>query len=143
MGVVCISIEFSKSIALLPFFKFLGKWRKKWLKNIQSINSLVFVDNATTDWPRSVCAVALVLLCCAANQYCLIVGDRVKNIAIALCDRSPNSREKHGQTKSTKNVQFSKITHLLCYIFVSCFMLKLPNIFRKKTVQKMYILYFR
>ena len=70
----------------------------------------------------SCCGSVLVLLwCCLAvapwlvAQYCLIVGDRVKNIAIALCDRSPNSGAKHGQTKSTKNNQFYKITHLLCY----------------------------
>ena len=131
-----------------PFLNFWANGEINCTKNIQSINSLVHVTSVCDDWPRSVLlwlalGVALVLLCCAANQYCLIVGDRVKNIAIALCDRSPNSGAKHGQTKSTKNVQFSKITHLLCYIFVSCFMLKLPNIFRKKTVQKMYILYFR
>ena len=96
---------------------------KRWencIKNIQSIDCLVHVTSVCDDCPRSVLlwlclGVALVLLCCAANQYCLIVGDRVKNIAIALCDRSPNSREKHGQTKSTKNNQFYKITHLLCY----------------------------
>ena len=41
-------------------------------------------------------------------QYCLILGDRSKNSLIALKDRSPNSGEKHGQTKSTKNNQFLK-----------------------------------
>ena len=85
--------------------------------------SLVLATSVCDDCPRSVLlllalwlalGVILVLLCCAANQYCLIVGDRVKNIAIALCDRSPNTRKKHGQTKSTKNNQFYKITLLLC-----------------------------
>ena len=70
-----------------------------------------------------VCAVArclvllwccLAVVCCAANQYCLIVGDIVKNIAIALKDRSPNSGAKHGQTKSTKNNQFYKVTQRMC-----------------------------
>ena len=156
MGAVCISIEFSKSIALLPFFKFLGKWRKKWLKNIQSINSLVLVDNATTDCPRSVvlwlslwlgvwccCCAVLMLLCGLLLNTVCTVGDRSKNSLIALKDRNPNSGAKHGQTKSTKNNQFYKITHLLCYIFVSCFMVNLPNIFRKKTVYFLTILYFR
>ena len=86
------------------------------------------------------------LWCCLAVlqiNTVYIVGDRSKNSLIALCDRNPNSKKFSSQTKSTKNNQFYKITHLLCYIFVSCFNGILPNIFRKKTVQKMYILYFR
>ena len=93
--------------------------------------SLVLATSVCDDCPRSVLlllalwlalGVILVLLCCAANQYCLIVGDRVKNIAIALCDRSPNSKKFSSQTKSTKNNQFYKITLLLCYFpcRVSC-----------------------
>ena len=69
--------------------------------------------------------VALVLLCCCLAVLQIntvyIVGDRSKNSLIALGDRNPNSKKFSSQTKSTKNVQFSKITHLLCYIFVSCF----------------------
>ena len=108
MGAVCISIEFMKSIALLPFFKFLGKWWNKLYKKYTVFNSLVHVTSVScADCPRSV-------LLWLVAQYCMILGDRSKNSLIALCDRSPNSRKKHGQTKSTKNVQFSKITHLLC-----------------------------
>ena len=49
--------------------------------------SLVLVTSVCDDCPRSVLlllalwlalGVILVLLCCAANQYCLIVGDRSK-----------------------------------------------------------------
>ena len=91
------------------------------IKNIQSINSLVFVDNATTDWPRSVvlwlslwlgvwccCCAVLMLLCGLLLNTVCMVGDRSKNSLIALCDRSPNSFEKHSQTKSTKNIQYLK-----------------------------------
>jgi hypothetical protein len=69
----------------------------------------------------SLCGSVLVLLwCCLAvapwlvAQYCLILGDRSKNSLIALKDRSPNSRKKRGQTKSTKNNQFYKITQRMC-----------------------------
>ena len=153
------------SVSLLSFPKvsrsylFLNIWANgeiNCIKNIQSINSLVLVDNATTDCPRSVvlwlslwlgvwccCCAVLMLLCGLLLNTVCMVGDRSKNSPIALKDRSPNSGAKHGQTKSTKNVQFSKITHLLCYIFVSCFSVILPNFLRKKTVYFLSILYFR
>lgn len=69
----------------------------------------------------SLCGSVLVLLLCCLDvalwlvaQYCMILGDRSKNSLIALCDRSPNSGAKHGQTKSTKNNQFSKIPQRMC-----------------------------
>ena len=126
MGAVCISFEFSKSIALLPFFKFLGKWWNKLYKKYTVFISLVLVDNATTDWPRSValwfgvwCCFGVVVLswCCSVALLSILFvrrGDRSKNSLIALKDRSPNSRKKRGQTKSTKNNQFSKITQRMC-----------------------------
>ena len=58
--------------------------------------------------------VVLLLLCGSVINTVCMVGDRVKNIAIALKDRNPNSGEKRGQTKSTKNNQFSKITQRMC-----------------------------
>ena len=138
------------------FLNFWANGEINCIKNIQSINSLVLVDNATTDWPRSVvlwlslwlgvwccCCAVLMLLCGLLLNTVCMVGDRSKNSLIALCDRNPNSKKFSSQTKSTKNVQFSKITHLLCYIFVSCFVLKIPNIFRKKTVYFLSVLYFR
>ena len=82
--------------------------------------SLVHVTSVCDDCPRSVCgcslcgSVLVLLWCCCivllwlVAQYCMILGDRSKNSLIALCDRSPNSGEKHGQTKSTKNNQFLK-----------------------------------
>ena len=119
-------------------------------------SSLIHVTSVSCDdCPRSVCGcslcgsvfgVILVLLYCLAVlqiNTVYILGVRSKNSLIALCDRSPNSRKKHGQTKSTKNNQFYKITHLLCYIFVSCFSVVLPNIFRKIAVYFLTILYFR
>ena len=57
--------------------------------------------------------VVLLLYGSVINTVCM-VGDRSKNSPIALKDRNPNSGAKHGQTKSTKNNQFYKITHLLC-----------------------------
>ena len=124
------------SVSLLSFPKvshsylFLNFWANgeiNCIKNIQSINSLVHITFVScNDCPRSVLlwlgrAVAVVLFWCCCivllwlvAQYCMILGDRSKNSLIALKDRNPNSREKHGQTKSTKNNQFSKITHLLC-----------------------------
>ena len=152
MGAVCISFGIVKSIALIPFFKFLGKWWNKLYKKYTVFSSLVHVTFVSCDdCPRSVllwlCLDVVVLFwCCFAVlqiNTVYILGVRSKNSLIALCDRSPNSRKKHGQTKSTKNNQFYKITHLLCYIFVSCFMVNLPNIFRKKTVHFLSVLYFR
>ena len=92
-------------------------------------------------------AVALVLFwcccCCSVINTVCMVGGRSKNSLIALGDRNPNSKKFSSQTKSTKNNQFSKITLLLCYIFVSCFVLILPNILRKKAVYFLSVLYFR
>ena len=72
------------------------------------------IDRALSVVARSVAlswccfGVVLLLLCGSVINTVYIVGDRMKNIAIALCDRSPNSGAKHGQTKSTKNNQFLK-----------------------------------
>ena len=121
-----------------------GKMAKKYTV----FSSLVHVTSVSCDdCPRSVllwlgvwccCCAVLMLLCGLLLNTVCMVGDRSKNSPIALKDRSPNSRKKRGQTKSTKNVQFSKITHLLCYIFVSCFSVILPNFLRKKTVYFLY-----
>ena len=127
------------SVSLLELWKvsrsylFLNFWANgeiNCIKNIQSINSLVHITFVScNDCPRSVCGcslcgsvfgVALVLLYCLAvalwlcYQYCMILGDRSKNSLIALKDRNPNSRKKRGQTKSTKNNQFCKITQRMC-----------------------------
>ena len=91
-----------------------GKMAKKYTV----FSSLVHVTSVSCDdCPRSVLlwlgvwccfGVVLLLLCGSVINTVCMVGDRVKNIAIALKDRSPNSGEKHGQTKSTKNNQFLK-----------------------------------
>ena len=118
-------LSFPKVSHSYPFLNFWANGEINRIKNVQSISSLVHVTSVSCDdCPRSVCGcslcgsllvlfwccfgVALVLLCCAANQYCLIVGDRSKNSLIALKDRNPNSKKFSSQTKSTKNNQFLK-----------------------------------